>query len=81
MYSVSGSWTEEVDCIRDGFDSSLTLRGGDNDEREMPKDSAEKIVRDIRRITRRYNDISENYKESFSGFKQIKDDIINKINL
>ena len=30
---------------------------------------------------RRYNDISENYKESFCVFKQIKDDIVDKINL
>ena len=37
VYSVSGSWTEEVDCLRDGFDSSLTLRGGDDDEPEIPQ--------------------------------------------
>ena len=37
LYSVSGSWTEEVDCLRDGFDSSLTLRGGDDDEPEIPQ--------------------------------------------
>ena len=30
---------------------------------------------------RRYNDISENYKESFSAFKKIKDGIVNEINL
>lgn len=27
LYSVSGSWTEEVDCLRDDFDSSLTQEG------------------------------------------------------
>ena len=37
MYSVSGSWTEEVNSIRDDFDSSLTLRGGDDDEPEIPQ--------------------------------------------
>jgi len=37
LYSVSPSWTEEVDCLRDGFDSSLTLRGGDDDELDQVK--------------------------------------------
>ena len=46
LYSASGSWTEEVDCLRDGFDSSLTLRGGDDDEPEIPHGHSDLIEKE-----------------------------------
>ena len=34
VYPVSGSWTEEPDCLREGFSSSLTQRGDDDDRQK-----------------------------------------------